>query len=87
MCLTEQQANHVYKKVEEDGIVNMNMLQQELEQGIDREDDSPYKRVILNKVYKQDNQIPQAEDLSIFNDQIKYTQPDERSKYRFDLRP
>ena len=45
MCLTEQQANHVYKKVEEGGIVNVNTLQQELEQGIDREKDNPYKRV------------------------------------------
>ena len=87
ICLTEQQANHVYKKVEEGGIVNANTLQQELEQGIDREDDNPYKRVILNKVYKQDHQIPQAEDWSIFTDQIKYIQYDERSKYRFDLRP
>ena len=87
MCLTEQQANHVYKKVEEGGIVNVNTLQQELEQGIDREDDNPYKRVILNKVYKQNNQIPQAEDWSIFIDQIKYIQHDERSNYRFHLRP
>ena len=87
MCLTEQQANQVYTKVEEGGIVNVNTLQQELEEGIDREDDNPYKRVILNKVYKQDNQIPQAEDWSIFTDQIKYIQHDERSKYRFDLRP
>ena len=80
MCLTERQANHVNKKVEEGGIVNVNMLQQELEQGIDREDNNPYKKVILNKVYKQDNQIPQAEHWSIFTDQIKYIQHDERSK-------
>ena len=86
MCLTEQQAKHVDKKVEEGGIVSMNTLQQELEQGIDREDDNPYKMVILNKVYKQDNQIPQAEDWSIFTDQIKYIQHDERSKYKFDLK-
>ena len=43
MCLTEKQANHVYKKVEEGGIVNVNMLKKELEQDIDREDDNPYK--------------------------------------------
>ena len=86
-CLTEKQAKHVYKKVEEGEIVNVNTLSQELEQGIDREDDNPYKRVILNKVYKQDNQIPQAEDWSIFTDQIKYIQHDEKSKYMFDLNP
>ena len=36
MCLTEQQANHVYKKVEAGGIVNVNTWQQELEQEIER---------------------------------------------------
>ena len=87
MHLTKQQANHVYKKVEEGGIVNVNTLQQILEWGIDRENDNPYKKVILNKVFRQDNQIPQAEDWSIFTDQIKYIQHDERCKYRFDLRP
>ena len=65
----------------------MNTLPKELDQGIDREDDNPCKRVILNKVYKQDNPNPQAEDWFIFTDQIKYIQHDEKSKYRFNLRP
>ena len=86
-CLTKNQANHVYKKVEEGKIVTMNTLPQEVDQGIDREYNNPYKRVILNKVYKQNNQNPQAEDWSIFTDQIKYIQHDERSKYRFNLKP
>ena len=86
-CLTEKQANHIYKKVEKGNILTMNTLPQELKQGIDREDDNPYKRVVLNKVYRQNNQNPQAEDWSIFTDQIKYIQHDERCKYRFDLKP
>ena len=49
MCLTERQANHVYKKVEEGGIINVNTLKKELEQDLDREDDNPYKRVVLIK--------------------------------------
>ena len=32
MCLTEKQANHVYEKVEEGGIINIDMLKKELEQ-------------------------------------------------------
>ena len=43
MCLTEKQANHVYKKVEEGGIINVNTLKKELDQDLDREDDNPYK--------------------------------------------
>ena len=50
MCLTEKQANHVYKKVEEGGIINANMLKKALEQDLDRENDNAYKRVVLNKV-------------------------------------
>ena len=86
-CLTEKQANHVYKKVEEDKIVTVNTLPKELDKGIDREDDNPYKRVLLNNVYKKNNQNPQAEGWSIFTDQIKYVQHDERSKYRLNLKP
>ena len=87
MCLTEKQAKHVYEKVEEGGIINVDTLKKELEQDLDREDDNPYKRVVLNKVhvYREENKTPQTEDWSIFTDQIRYTQHDERSKHSFDL--
>ena len=85
ICLTEKQANHVYEKVEEGGIINVDTLKKELEQDLDREDDNPYKKVILNKVYKE-NQSPQIEDWSIFTDQIKYIQHDQRTKHRLDLK-
>ena len=61
------------------------MLQKELKQEMDREDDYPYKRLVLNKVYREENKTPQIEDWCIFADQIKYTQHDERTKHRFDL--
>ena len=44
----KNQANHVYKEVEEGGINNVDTLQKELKQEMDREDDIPYKRVVLN---------------------------------------
>ena len=44
MCLSEKQANYVYKKVEEGKVINVNMLKQELELDLDKEDDNPYKR-------------------------------------------
>ena len=62
MCLTEKQANHVYKKVEEGGSINADMIQKELKQEVDREDDNPYKRVVLNKVYREENRAPKIED-------------------------
>ena len=86
MCLTEKQANHVHKKVEEGGIINVNTLQKEQKQELDREDDNPCKRVVLNKVYREEGKTPQVEDLSIFTDQIKYIQHDERTEHRADLK-
>ena len=86
MCLTEQQANHVYVKVEEGGIINVDTLQKDLRQELDKEDDNLYKKVVLNKVYREANKTSKIEDWSIFTDQIKYIQHDERTKHRFDLK-
>ena len=85
MCLSEKQANYVYKKVEEDEIINVNTLKQDLEQELDREDDNPYERVVLNNVYRDEDNTPQVENWSIFIDQIKYVHHDERTPHGFDL--
>ena len=58
MCLTEKQVNQVYKKGEEGGNINMDKLQQELKQKMDREDDNPYKRVVLNKYIERKTKLP-----------------------------
>ena len=87
MCLTEKQANCVYKKVEEGEINNVNMLKKELEQDQDRENDNPYKRVLLNKVYREEHKTPQVEDWSIFTNQIKYVHHDEKTEHKLELKP
>ena len=84
MCLSEKQADYVYKKVKEGKV---NMLKQELEQDLDREDDNPYKKVVLNKVYREEGKTPQVKNWSIFTDQIKYIHHDERTPHRLDLLP
>ena len=43
---------------------------------MDKENDNPYKKVVLNKVY-----------WSIFTDQIKYPNHDERAPHRLHLLP
>ena len=86
MCLSEKQADYVYKKVE-GKIINVNMLKQELAQDMDREDDNPYKKVVLNKVYRDKDKTPQVENWSIFTDQVKYMHHDERASHRLDLFP
>ena len=49
-------------KTEEGKVINVNTLKQELEQDLDREDDNPYKKVVLNKVYRDENQTTQVEN-------------------------
>ena len=55
MCLSEKQANYIYKKVEEGKVININTMKHEIEQDLDREDNNSYKRLILNKVYKDED--------------------------------
>ena len=56
ICLTENQTSYVYKNVEQGSIINTKSMMCKIEQEklikIDREDDSPYEKVILNKFYK-----------------------------------
>ena len=85
MCLSEKQANYVYKKEEESEVINANTMKNKLEQDLDREDNNPCKRVILNKVYKDEDKTPQMENWCIFTDQIKYAHHDEKTPYRLDL--
>ena len=75
MCLSEKQANYSCKNVEEEGkVININTMRNEIEQDLDRKDDNPYKRVILNKVYKDKDKTQQMENWSIFSDNVRYVQ-------------
>ena len=85
MCLSEKQANHVCKKVEEGNIINTKTMKHEIEHEIDREDDNPYKRVILNKVYKEEDKTPQMENWPLFSDNVRYVQHDEKTPHKLDL--
>ena len=85
MCLSEKQANYVYKKVEEGKVINVNTMKHELEQDLDRKDYNPYKSVILNKVYKDKDKTPQTENWSIFSDNIGYVPHDKKTPHKLDL--
>ena len=70
MCLSEEQANYVYKKVEKGKTINVNIMQHE--QSFNRETNNPYERVILNQVYKDEDMTPYMEHWSIFSDNVRY---------------
>ena len=55
-------------------------MRHEIEQEIDRRDDNPYKTVVLNKVYKDDDETMQMENWSILSDNVRYIQHDEKTQ-------
>ena len=79
MCLTERQTDHVYKAIEE-GITintkaaNCESMICELDQG---QDDNPYKRVVLNNVYKEPDMSPEMKSWAIFSDNVRCVQHDQ----------
>ena len=52
MCLTEKQMNYVYIAIEEGNIINTKTMTCETMQN---QDDNPYKKVKLNKVFREED--------------------------------
>ena len=48
ICLTEKQKDYVYKTVEEGNVINTKTMTYET---VQNQDDNPYKKVVLNKVF------------------------------------
>ena len=76
ICLTERQADHVYKAIEKGNMINTKTLTSETTQN---EDDIPNKRVVLNNIYKIPESCPEMKNWSIFSDNVRYVQYDKRT--------
>ena len=74
LCLTERQADHVYKAVEKGNMINTKIMTSEMTQN---QDDNPYKRVVLNNIYKIPEKCPEMKNWSIFSDNVRYVQHDQ----------
>ena len=82
LCLTERQADHVYKAMEKGGIINAKTMTNEMTQD---QGDNPYKRVVLNNVYKVPEKCPEMKNWSIFSDNVRYLQHDQRTTQNLDF--
>ena len=69
MCLTEEQMSYVYKAVGEGNVINTKTMTYETMQN---PDDNPYKKVMLNKVFREENKSPEMRNWSIFSDNVRY---------------
>ena len=74
MCLTEKQTDHVYKVIEKGDMINTKTMTCETAQ---IQDDNPYKKVVLNNVFKVKDKSPEMRNWSIFSDNIRYLQHDQ----------
>ena len=75
MCLTEKQTDYVYKAME-GNIINTKTMTYETEKN---QDDNPYKKVVLNKVYREEAKSPEMRNWSIFSDQVRYIQHEQKT--------
>ena len=76
ICLTERQADYVYETVKKGNMINTKAMTNEMTQD---QSDNPYRRVVLNKVYKVPEKCPEMKNWSIFSDSVRYVQHDQRT--------
>ena len=79
--LTRKQTRYIYRKVETGGIINTDMIEQEIEQEkqLNKIDDTsreinPYQELIVNNVEKLEPLMTQMEQWSILSNVINYVQ-------------
>ena len=60
--------------VEEGNMINTKTVTCESSQALD---DNPYKKVVLNNVFKEKDESPEMRNWSIFSDNVRYIQHDQ----------
>ena len=82
MCLTERQADHIYKAIEEGSMINTKTMTCETAR---TQVDNPYKKVVLNKVFKEEDKSPEMKNWSIFSDNIRCVQHDQATPQNLNI--
>ena len=49
------------------------------------QDDKPYKKVVLNKVFKEEDKSPEMKNWSIFSDNVRYVQHDKATPQNLNI--
>ena len=82
MCLTGRQTDHVYKATEEGNMINTKTMTCKTAQ---IQDDNPYKKVVLNKVFKEQDRSPEMRTWSTFSDNVRYIQHDQATPLNLNI--
>ena len=85
--MTERQTDHVYKAIEEGNMINTKTMTCESMtcETAQIQDDNPYKKVVLNKVFKERDESPEMRNWSIFSDNVRYIQHDQVTPQNLDI--
>ena len=88
--LTEDPAQHIYKKVESGSIINIDTIKQEMDQDLYRFNDTdgeinPYCKIIVNKAKRDDTILSQIEQWWILSNVVNYIQYDRHSNNIYNL--
>ena len=90
ICLTKEQARHIYKKVESESVVNVDTIKQEIEEdklSKDNIDDkvNPYHNIIINNIDKDNLNTSHMEQWPILSNVVNYVQYDRNPKSFYEL--
>ena len=82
MCLTEKQKEYVYKAIEEVNIINTKTMMYET---VQNQDDNPYKKVVLNKIFREEDKSPEVRNWSIFSNNVRYIQHEQMTSHELNI--
>ena len=51
---------------------------------VQKQSDNPYKKVVLNQVFREEDKSPEMRNWSIFSDNIRYVQHEQKTPYELD---
>ena len=92
ICLMNDKAKHIYKKVESEGIVNLDTIKLEIEtdkldnnNNLEEDKINPYHDIITNKVEKENTIASQMEQWSIVCTVANYVQYNRHPKNSHEL--
>ena len=49
------------------------------------QDDNPYKKVVINKSFREEDKSPEMRNWSIFSDNIRYIQNEQKTPQSLDI--
>ena len=82
ICLTEKQTDYIYKTVEERNIIDTKTMMYETMQN---HDNNPYKKVVLNKVFRKEDISPEMRNWSILSDNVRYIQHEQKTPHKINI--